>query len=235
MLFVWQGGLSLRHRLLLAVLAVVAAIAIVACGGVGAQPPAGGQPTDSPQTSEPAPADDPGGRQGMTSDERPAEPAEPSETEPAEQSADETGEPGSLLVRYETVQVGDTYGNFIVTEVGPASEVLPIGPDNFRVEFSGSATVTGEFNHYEDLLEGGTVLWLGNFDPESEALLPDLFEMPHHPGLLVSNYEAVAGEFPAPESSGRATVVIDNYVLQFLDRSDLYPVYADIAVTLSVN
>lgn len=234
----------MARRVPVAVVATVIALALVlaACAGSPAEPLGGsqqpdgtGQPGQSAQPDQPAQFDQHERAEGSGQPEQPGQ--QSGQPEAGGQEPGQSEPPGpDMTVDYETVQVGDTFGNFIVTEIGAASEVLPVGPDNFRIEFSGSVTITAEFNHYEDLLSQHDVaLTLRPLASASSGLLPTLGIWPHDDIVMVWNYDEVAALFQPPESVGTATVVIENLVLQYLDQSDLYPVWADIAAVLAVD
>lgn len=217
------------------VMVIALVLLLAACSGSPAEPSDGAQQSDGTgQLGQPTHTEQPGQREQP---EAPGQREGPGQPEEAGQEQSQTEPPSSnMTVDFETVQVGDTFGNFMVTEIGPASEVLPAGSDNFRIEFSGSVTITAQFNHYEDLLSADNVaLTLQPVAPESSGLLPTLGLWPNDDIVMVWNYDEVAAFFPPPESTGTATVVIENLVLQYLDQSDMYPVWADIAAVLTVD
>lgn len=223
----------MRNRLFLGMVFVVMALALAACAGGAAPQPEPPPPEEhqDPGSGTAAGRDETAGAGETTGGDDVADPPGDDPADPPAEDAPTT----SMVVHFDAVRVGDTFGTFVVTDVGTASEVLPLGPDNFRVEFSGSATITGTYNHFEDLLSGGFSLWIDELEPESQASLPTLDVFPEYPGVLVRNYEAAAASFPPAESAGTATVVIERYVLQYLVQSDLFPAEADVAAVLEVN
>lgn len=208
-----------RSRLLFIVMVIALASLLVACGGGQALPVDSQPPADTEPPPDLAPAESPAS----------PEPPPANTDEPAD-----IDEPPSLVVNFDRIAIGDTFGNFTVTAIGPAEVGFPFGPGNIRVEFSGTATVMAEFHHFEDMLAGDNSLWIGRFTEESAAVMPVMADLPDA-GLLIGNYDAVSDQFPPVDSMGSAVVVISNLVFQFLADSDLVPVIADAIDILDVS
>lgn len=206
-----------------AMLILVMAIGATACaGGTGA--PAASEPAASGAGQSPEPAPEPPA-------DRDPDPNGGAETDPA---ADEP-QPAQVDLG---IAVGDKLGNFTVTDVSSADGRGPVGPDNFRIELDGSATVNVGFDHLQDGYDGETVVWLDNPDEAAAAVLPQfpqIGDSPYRLPMTVSNHEAIAGQFPPAVSTGRTTVVVKNIVMQRLAGADLPPITVEVAEVIDVE
>lgn len=139
------------------------------------------------------------------------------EVQPADATSTEIVAPvvrGSHVDRH-TVRVGEKYGDFIVTAVGPTSLSSPYDKRyNITVTFSASKKISGILHEGEERQEG--LYWI-EVDPAHQFALPSLSGEPvtkiiptggdgvfrkHGPNthveVLISNYRIIDGLEPLP-------------------------------------
>lgn len=83
-----------------------------------------------------------------------------------------------------------------------------------RVEFSGEATVTGEYKHHEDdeFLAGEIAFKVAD---ESMKQLPKMTDDERYLWFVFANKETAEAAFGPPGSEGQATVIIQQYTINY--------------------
>lgn len=114
-----------------------------------------------------------------------------------------------------TAKVGDMVGNWEVSKVSAAIGEGDLDENNFSVEFSGSATVSGV---YANLGEFADVYYLGDLTEDSLAKLPAAINTDRsNVWFGFSNHDFAKSEFYSPYHSGNATVKIKDYVVNYAE------------------
>ncbi len=131
----------------------------------------------------------------------------------------------SNLFSAENVKVGDTIAGMTVKSVSPFFKDRsdqPIGIENAKIAFVGQATVTGQYHYYNDNVGFfyDTVCF-DSLDPASQLKIPTLYNEYTDIGASLSyrrfcfsNQEFAKTEFTPQDSSGIATITIDNYQVE---------------------
>lgn len=117
----------------------------------------------------------------------------------------------------DAIQVGDTVAGLKVARMevtggGEGDETAPLGA---TVGFSGQVTITGTYVHHpaDEEFVGGEVC-MEEIDPDSQARLPRMRGDERYLWFCFANTEE-AGRALAPTGVGKATVVIDDYTIDY--------------------
>lgn len=116
--------------------------------------------------------------------------------------------------KIETLQAGDTVAGMTVEEINwqGKEEQLQEGqvPDGFSVQFSGTATLSGEYYYFDDTGMLGDEVCFGA-DNFTIINLPRSQVASSYPWLCFSNKEFAQQQFGPEGSEGEATIIIDDY------------------------
>lgn len=161
---------------------------------------------------------------------------------PADGPADEeeagdtgTATTGGPVLDVSNLQPGDQVGTLTVEKIVPFVESQPLSEGNVAIKFNGQLTLTGEFYHAGDFDMDPHSIWFGSLEPESDAQMPRLPDDARNYGFLVTNYDEVKHEFGPPNSGGRATIVVEEYIFQRLAESDAGAGWATVTKVLSIE
>lgn len=125
---------------------------------------------------------------------------------------------------------GDKVGGMTIVSLKSLSANNgPITSKNVSVTFTGQVTLQGEYYQMgpNEMITERLGACFGNLDAASEKLMPKLAGETSRPGFCFSNNETADLDFST--GTGKATIIIDNYVLNRLpaeiwDTADLVKV-----------
>ncbi|KUO49984.1 MAG: hypothetical protein APF76_05835 [Desulfitibacter sp. BRH_c19] len=115
-------------------------------------------------------------------------------------------------------QLGDIVGDMTITSIIH----LDSDPANFQalINLSGATTISGQYVHYDNHETlGNIVVFVVNED--SLAVLPQLEQDERYIWFSFSNQDEAKEAFGKPGSKGTATIVIDDYQINFAESYDL--------------
>ncbi len=127
----------------------------------------------------------------------------------------------------EEAQIGETIGDMTVSSI----MFIDTAPENFQaiISFTGETTVSGQYIHYENHeILGNNVIFV--VDEESLSVLPQLEQDERYIWFSFSNQSEAKELFGEPGSKGTATIVIDNYQINFAKDYD----YGNLATLVEV-
>ncbi|MEW6696224.1 MAG: hypothetical protein ACOY35_09550 [Bacillota bacterium] len=122
-------------------------------------------------------------------------------------------ETGSHLFDPLKIAAGDTVAGMKVLSV-EASTVPGSNQQTATVRFSGEATISGEYTcHNNDELLGSVIAF--TVDDQEHHQLPRITYDERKLWFVFSNHDEAAKVFGSPGSRGRATVVINDYIIRY--------------------
>ena len=116
---------------------------------------------------------------------------------------------------FEKVKVGDTIAGMTIKSINPLFDQDKLSPQNYVVEFTGKTTVTGKYSSSDSELLAAKVC-MTNLNQESQNRLPKVKDTDREIWFcFIDNNNFALTKLGPVNSSGTATVTIDNYTLRY--------------------
>lgn len=115
-------------------------------------------------------------------------------------------------------QLGDTVGDMTIVSIIH----LDSDPANFQavINLEGATTISGQYVHYENHESlGNAVIFI--VDEDSLAIMPQLEQDERYIWFTFSNQDEAKDAFGEPGSKGTATIIVDNYQINFAENYNL--------------
>lgn len=118
------------------------------------------------------------------------------------------------IFKFEDVKVGDKIAEMTIKSIKPYSKNFPLTEWNASIEFSGETTITGTYHYYSNKEPFvSDLVCFDNLDIESQNKIPRMQIDTRNIWFCFNNQELARNEFEPKDSSGKSTIVIDEYTI----------------------